>query len=120
MHDEWFDPMAAETRAFLRLTREEAPDFIAILRSHESHSSVEPTAYVPRTVKEDHSHFLPITSTRAIGLPACRPPSRSRSPRGWHSFPSSCVQSSERASPHLRGSGLYPRVHRGGALRLGA
>lgn len=52
MHDEWFDPMAPQTRAFLRLTREEAPDYIASLHSHASHPSVEPTTYVPRTVKE--------------------------------------------------------------------
>ncbi len=52
MHDEWFDPMAAETRAYLRLAREEAPDWIVSLHSHASNPSAEPTAYVPRTVKE--------------------------------------------------------------------
>ncbi len=52
MHDEWFDPMAAETRAFFRLAREEAPDVIVSLHSHGSNPSVEPTAYVPWTVKE--------------------------------------------------------------------
>lgn len=57
MHDEWFDPMAEETRAFLRLTRDEAPDFIAILHSHEVEPTVEPTAYVPRTVKQTIEAF---------------------------------------------------------------
>jgi hypothetical protein len=52
MHDEWFDPMAAETRAFLRLARDEAPDYVVSLHSHASNPSLEPTAYVPRTVKE--------------------------------------------------------------------
>ena len=52
MHDDWFDPMAAETRAFLKLAREEAPDYLVSLHSHASHPSIEPTAYVPRTVKE--------------------------------------------------------------------
>jgi hypothetical protein len=52
MHDEWFEPMAPETRAFLRLARAEAPDFIVSLHSHGSDPSVEPTAYVPRTIKE--------------------------------------------------------------------
>src|SRR6266700_4426070 len=33
MHDEWFQPMAEETRGFLRLAREEAPDFIVSLHS---------------------------------------------------------------------------------------
>jgi hypothetical protein len=52
MHDEWSEPMAAETRAFFRLAREEAPDWIVSLHSHASPPSIEPTAYVPRTVKE--------------------------------------------------------------------
>jgi hypothetical protein len=52
MHDDWFDPMAPETRAFLKLAREEAPDYLVSLHSHASHPSIEPTAYVPRTVKE--------------------------------------------------------------------
>jgi Zinc carboxypeptidase len=52
MHDEWFDPMAAETRAFFRVAREEAPDFVVSLHSHASAPSIEPSAYVPRAVKE--------------------------------------------------------------------
>jgi hypothetical protein len=52
MHDEWSEPMAAETRAFFKLAREEAPDWIVSLHSHASPPSIEPTAYVPRTVKE--------------------------------------------------------------------
>lgn len=52
MHDEWSEPMAAETRAFFRLAREEAPDYIVSLHAHGSAPAVLPTAYVPRTVKE--------------------------------------------------------------------
>src|SRR5436190_242075 len=52
MHDEWFEPMAPETRAFFKLAREEGPDFIVSLHSHGSSPSVEPTAYAPRTMKE--------------------------------------------------------------------
>jgi hypothetical protein len=72
MHDEWFEPMAEETRAYLRLTREEAPDFIVILHSHESRPSVEPTAYVPRTVKETIRAFADrlYQRYRSAGLPA--------------------------------------------------
>jgi hypothetical protein len=72
MHDEWFQPMAEETRAFLRLAREEAPDFIVSLHSHESSPSVEPTAYVPRTVKETIRAFADrlYARYRAAGLPA--------------------------------------------------
>jgi hypothetical protein len=52
MHDEWFAPLAAETRAYFQLARDEAPDFIVSLHSHASAPSLEPTAYVPHTVKE--------------------------------------------------------------------
>jgi hypothetical protein len=52
MHDEWFAPLAAETRAYLGLAREEAPDYIVSLHSHASDPSIESTAYVPRTIKE--------------------------------------------------------------------
>jgi hypothetical protein len=57
MHDEWFDPMSPETAAFLRLAREEAPDFIVSLHSHSVPPSVEPTAYVPWTVKQTIQAF---------------------------------------------------------------
>jgi Zinc carboxypeptidase len=57
MHDEWFDPMAPETRAWFKLAREEAPDFIVSLHSHAVDPSVEPTAYVPRTVKATMKQF---------------------------------------------------------------
>ncbi len=57
MHDEWFEPMAPETRAWFRLAREEAPDFIVSLHSHASDPSIEPTAYAPRTVKETIRQF---------------------------------------------------------------
>jgi hypothetical protein len=52
MHDEWFDPMGVETRAFFRLAREEAPDFVVSFHSHASRPVIEPTAYVPHSVKE--------------------------------------------------------------------
>ena len=52
MHDEWFAPLSPEVRSFLKLAAEEAPDFLVLLHSHASDASVEPTAYVPRTVKE--------------------------------------------------------------------
>ncbi len=52
MHDYWFDPMAAETRAFFKIARDEAPDYIVSLHSHSTTASVLPVAYVPRSVKE--------------------------------------------------------------------
>ena len=57
MHDEWFDPMAPETRAWFKLAREEAPDFIVSLHSHAVDPSVEPTAYVARATKETMKQF---------------------------------------------------------------
>jgi hypothetical protein len=57
MHDEWFEPMARETRAWFKLAREEAPDFIVSLHSHAVAPSVEPTAYVPRRTKETLKEF---------------------------------------------------------------
>jgi hypothetical protein len=52
MHDDWFSPMAQETRAFFKLAREEAPDFIVSLHSHGGDPTLEPTAYASRTLKE--------------------------------------------------------------------
>ena len=49
--------MARETAAFLRLAREEAPDFIVSLHSHAVPPSIEPTAYVPWTVKQTMQAF---------------------------------------------------------------
>jgi hypothetical protein len=71
MHDEWFDPMAAETRAFLKLALAEAPDFAVSLHSHGVEPSVEPTAYVPRTIKETIRQFSERLFKRyaAAGLP---------------------------------------------------
>ena len=72
MHDDWFEPMAAETGSYLRLAQDEAPDFIVLLHSHNSRPSVEPTAYVPRTVKETIRTFANrlYARYRAAALPA--------------------------------------------------
>ena len=52
MHDYWFDPMAMETRAFFRIARNEAPDYIVSLHSRPSVPCLLQTSYVSRTVKE--------------------------------------------------------------------
>ncbi|MGI6454717.1 MAG: M14 family zinc carboxypeptidase [bacterium] len=57
MHDEWFDPMAEETRALLRVAREEAPDYILNLHSHGSNPAILHTAYAPRFHKELIANF---------------------------------------------------------------
>jgi hypothetical protein len=51
MHDEFFNPMAEETRAIMRVAQEEAPDYICVLHSHGQPSAVIQTAYVPRYIK---------------------------------------------------------------------
>src|SRR5712691_816881 len=52
MHDEFFAPLAPETKALLRLAREEAPDYILNLHSHGVNPEILATAYVPRYCKE--------------------------------------------------------------------
>jgi hypothetical protein len=71
MHDDWFAPQAEESRSILKLARDEAPDFIVSLHSHASNPSLEPTAYVPRTVKETIKELADRVYRRyaAAGLP---------------------------------------------------
>jgi hypothetical protein len=52
MHDDFFLPMADETRAVLRLAREEAPDIVVSLHSHESPPMILQASYVPVFMKE--------------------------------------------------------------------
>jgi hypothetical protein len=51
-HDDFFLPMAEETRVILRLAREEAPDIAISLHSHESAPVVLQPAYLPVFMKE--------------------------------------------------------------------
>jgi hypothetical protein len=53
MHDEFFAPMGPETAAFLRLAREEGPDLVVSLHSHEANPAVLRPAYVPVEVQQD-------------------------------------------------------------------
>ncbi len=52
MHDYWFDPMAVETRAFFKIARDEAPDYIVSLHSHASKPALLQSSYVSQTVKK--------------------------------------------------------------------
>jgi len=52
MHDEFFDPMAAETKAILKVAREEAPDLAVSLHSHENKPVVLQASYVPMFMKK--------------------------------------------------------------------
>jgi hypothetical protein len=72
MHDEFFAPMAEETKALLRVAREEAPDFILNLHSHGAAPQVLATSYVPKFHKEMEARFAArlMARYRAVGLPA--------------------------------------------------
>jgi hypothetical protein len=51
MHDDWFSPMAAETKAILEIARSEAPDMTVSLHSHHQTSRILPAYYVPWFMK---------------------------------------------------------------------
>ena len=51
MHDDWFSPMAAETKAILEIARSEAPDMTVSLHSHHQKSRILPAHYVPWFMK---------------------------------------------------------------------
>jgi hypothetical protein len=76
MHDEFFAPMAAETKALLQLARDEAPDYLLNLHSHGVQPEILATAYVPRYCKESEVRFAARLAERyrAAGLPAGKPP----------------------------------------------
>ncbi len=76
MHDEFFAPMAEETKALLRVARDEAPEYLMILHSHGAAPEVLPTTYVPRFHKEAAARFggKLVARYRSAGLPAGRVP----------------------------------------------
>ena len=76
MHDEFFAPMADETKALLRVARDEAPDFILNLHSHGTTPQILSTAYVPRYCKETEARFAErlMERYRQAGLPAGKAP----------------------------------------------
>jgi hypothetical protein len=51
MHDDWFSPMAEETKAILDIARSEAPDLTVSLHSHHHKARILPAAYVPWYLK---------------------------------------------------------------------
>jgi hypothetical protein len=52
MQDEYFNPMAKETKAILEITRDEVPDITVSLHSHENRPLILQPAYVPVFMKE--------------------------------------------------------------------
>jgi len=53
MHDEFFAPMGPESAAFLKVAREEGPDLVVSLHSHESKPAVLRPAYVTAEIQQD-------------------------------------------------------------------
>lgn len=53
MHDEFFAPMGPEAPAILKIAREEGPDLVVSLHSHESTPALLRPAYVPAEVQAD-------------------------------------------------------------------
>jgi len=78
MHDEFFNPMAEETKAIMRIAQMEAPDYIPVLHSHGNAPAVLQAAYVPRYIKEKIREFSHQLADRyeSVGLPKhkLRPP----------------------------------------------
>jgi hypothetical protein len=76
MHDDFFAPMAEETKAVLGVARDEAPDFILNLHSHGSGPQILNTAYAPRYQKDIIQRFAERVMVRFenAGLPATKPP----------------------------------------------
>jgi hypothetical protein len=71
MHDEFFAPMAEETRAILNVAREEAPDLAVSLHSHENKPVVLQASYVPMFMKKRISELSENVKGRyeSVGLP---------------------------------------------------
>jgi len=53
MHDEFFSPMGPEAPALLKITRDEGPDLVVSLHSHESKPALLRPAYLPAEVQQD-------------------------------------------------------------------
>lgn len=72
MQDEYFNPMAKETKAILELARLEAPDITVSLHSHENRPIILQPAYVPMFMKKK-THQLALNLNQRLnvkGLPA--------------------------------------------------
>lgn len=53
MHDEFFEPMGPEAPAILKIAREEGPDLVVSLHSHEPEPALLRPAYLPKAIQQD-------------------------------------------------------------------
>lgn len=76
MHDDFFNPMSKTTQALFQIAREEAPDYMLLLHSHENAPAILETSYVPMYCKKVESKFAErlMERYRQAGLPAGSPP----------------------------------------------
>ena len=81
MHDDFFFPMAAETRALLKIAADEAPDITVSLHSYELPPSILQPAYLPLFMKHRVADFANHLNDhyKKYGLP--------HMPGGWRSGP---------------------------------
>jgi hypothetical protein len=81
MHDDWFAPMADETRAILDLARSEVPDMTVSLHSHHHKPRILPAHYVPSFMKMRVDSLTRQLNRRyaEVGLPSI--------PGDWFSAP---------------------------------
>jgi len=71
MHDDFFFPMAEETKSILKIARDEAPDLTVSLHSHAQPPFILQPAYVPFFVKEKVAVLANTLNERLLesGLP---------------------------------------------------
>ena len=81
MHDDWFAPMADETRGILDIARSEVPDMTVSLHSHHHKARILPAHYVPRFMKMRVDSLTRQLNQRyaEVGLPSI--------PEDWFSAP---------------------------------
>jgi len=72
MHDDFFAPMAAETKAILEIARSEAPDMTVSLHSHHQKSRILPADYEPWFMKMRIDSLTRQVNRRfaGVGLPS--------------------------------------------------
>jgi hypothetical protein len=77
MHDDFFFPMAEETKTILKIARDEAPDMTVSLHSYELPPSILTVSYLPFFMKERVASLAKRLNDRyrQIGLP--------HMPEGW-------------------------------------
>ncbi len=71
MHDDFFSPMAMETKAILDVARTESPDMTVSLHSHENRPMILHSSYEPWFMKQRIDHLIRQLNDRykAEGLP---------------------------------------------------